>query len=89
MNKSLTSLPNIGPVLARRLEDVGITSPEDLRRVGSITALKQMRIELNEGCANTLYALEGAIRGVRWHDIPSAERKAIYRQLMSGDASSE
>jgi len=30
-------------------------------------------------CSNRLYALEGASRGVRWHDIPQDERSALWK----------
>ena len=31
MASSLTSIPNVGPAVSRKLEELGITSPDDLR----------------------------------------------------------
>lgn len=75
----LTSLPNIGPVLAEKLEAVGIRSRGDLESVGSVEAVLQIRGKLDDGCVNMLYALEGAIRGIRWHQIPKPDRESLHR----------
>lgn len=61
----LTSLPNIGPVLAEHLRQVGIETPEQLRAVGSQEALLRIRAQVDPGaCLHQLQALEGAVQGV-------------------------
>ena len=71
----ITSLPNIGKTLAAKLNRAGIRSEQDLKECGSENALIKMATLDNSGiCINMLYALEGAIQGVRWHDL-SKERK--------------
>lgn len=76
----LTSLPNIGTELARCLVAAGIASPADLRAVGSVeAALRITPYRPSESsCRSALCALEGAIRGIRWHGIPRAERDALW-----------
>jgi DNA transformation protein len=32
-------------------------------------------------CYNMLYAIEGAVRGVRWHYIPKEERDQLKREF--------
>lgn len=72
---SLTCLPNIGQTLADKLEKVGISTADDLRNMGSEQALIRIATISNSGaCLNMLYALEGAIQGIRWHGL-TAERK--------------
>ncbi len=66
----LSELPNIGKELERRLESVGVHNPGDLSDVGSIGVLKRLDALNTPGCLNMLYALEGALRGVRWHSLP-------------------
>lgn len=78
---SLQDLPNIGPALAARLADIGITEPDQLRRTGSVACVQQLHEAHDPACYNTLYALEGAIRGIRWHDIPVADRTALKARL--------
>lgn len=78
--KSLTSLPNIGNVMARKLTEAGIDTPAKLSEVGVEAAFIRLRA-LDEGaCINSLMALEGALQGVRWHDLDPA-RKAELREF--------
>ena len=71
----LTKLPNIGKVLSEKLLMAGINSIQDLKNVGAENAIiKISTIYNNEICINMLYALEGAIQGIRWHKL-SPERK--------------
>lgn len=71
----LTDLPNIGSTLAKKLTLVGIDSKEELSEIGSERALIRIASLENSGaCINMLYALEGAIQGIRWHGL-SADRK--------------
>jgi DNA transformation protein len=78
----LTDLPNIGNALAETLASAGITSYEDLAALGSVDVALKIRAGLDPGaCYNMLYALEGAIRGVRWHTIPKQERDKLRREF--------
>ncbi len=77
----LSRLPNIGPVLARKLCDCGIRSYDDLVEVGSVGALLRITGRKGGTHCNMLYALEGAIRGIRWHGIPKDERAKLRAAL--------
>lgn len=81
----LTDLPNIGPVLAARLHRAGIETASDLKSIGSVGALLRIRAETDDDapCANMLYALEGAIRGIRWRTLPRDERAHLWRRYRS------
>ncbi len=71
----LTKLPNIGSTLRNKLLKVGIVNKQSLMDVGSENAIiKLMTVDDSGVCINMLYALEGAIQGVRWHNL-SEERK--------------
>jgi len=73
----LTALPNIGPVLAVKLRESGITSYDDLAKLGSVGAMLRIARGSKVVRYNMLYALEGAIRGVRWHSISNDERAKL------------
>ena len=75
--EDLSQLLNIGEVLAGKLSDIGIKCRADLVAKGSIEAVIQIGDTDTTACYNMLYALEGAIRGVRWHGIPKEERKKL------------
>jgi len=73
----LTTLPNIGDKLADELLRVGITSAEQLVELGSVeAALRITRGRAHTGY-NLLYALEGAIRDVRWHALSKEHRARV------------
>jgi len=79
----LTNLPNIAAKLESQLNDVGITTIEDLKRIGSREAWLRILARDPSACVMRLSALEGAIRGVRWHyldDEIKASLKEFYHQ---------
>lgn len=65
----LRQLPNIGTTLEIRLKRVGIATAEDLIAIGSKGAWTKIKAIDSTACLNTLYALEGAINGVKWPDL--------------------
>lgn len=70
----LSLLPNIGKILAQKLSEVEINSEEELKIVGSEGAFVRLKTLDKEACIDQLFALEGAIQGVRWHNL-SEEKK--------------
>jgi DNA transformation protein and related proteins len=77
----LTNLPNIGPVLAAELNKIGVQTFEDLEKLGSIAVVTKIGQTDRTACYNMLYALEGAIRGTRWHGIPKDERTKLKTEF--------
>ncbi len=73
----LREMPYIGDVLARRLADVGIDNPEELRKVGSKEAFARIRRVDAGACFSMLCALEGAVREVRWHYLEDAVKRDL------------
>ena len=82
--EDLTQYTNIGPVLADKLQAAGISSMEELEEAGSIEAMLVMGETNLSASANMLFALEGAIRGVRWHRLPEHERQPGKNQNPPG-----
>ncbi len=78
---AMTDLANIGPKLEVQLAEVGIATPAELRAAGSREAWLRIKAIDPSACLMRLCALEGAIRGVRWHSLDEdvkAELKAFY-----------
>ncbi len=70
----LSKLPNIGNVLEKQLNDVGINTIDDLINLGSKeTWLKIKEID-DSACLNRLMALEGAIQNIRWHNLSEEDK---------------
>ena len=79
--KKLTDLPNIGETLAKKLNLVGIRNEQDLKELGSENAIIKISTIENSGvCVNMIYALEGAIQGIRWHSLDK-ERKQELKEF--------
>ena len=81
----LTDLPNIGPVLAGNLQQIGVDTPEQLRELGAQAAFLKIRKQVDPGaCLHQLEALAGAEAGVRKNLLPperKAELKRRYQTL--------
>lgn len=71
----LTSLPNIGPVLAQNLRTIGVENPDMLRAMGAEEAWLRIRLQVDSGaCLHQLQALAGAVEGLPKKEL-SAQRK--------------
>lgn len=74
----LARLRNLGPVSAGWLVAAGIRSEAELRAMGAVTAFHRVAMHRSGDVSlNLLYALEGALRGVRWDQLPAADRAAL------------
>lgn len=84
---NLSKLPNIGNTLEEKLNQVDIFTFEELKNVGSENTIIRIKTINHSGvCLNMLYALEGAIQGIRWHNLAfdrKAELKDFFNLLKS------
>ena len=77
----LSALPNIGKVVEEQLNAVGIATSARLKELGSKAAWLRIKAIDDSACIHRLYALEGAIQGIRKADLPAAKKaelKAFY-----------
>ncbi|BBE19233.1 hypothetical protein AQPE_3409 [Aquipluma nitroreducens] len=79
--ENLTQMKNIGKVVAEKLIEVGITSPEELKALGSEQAFVRLQTIDETACLSMLQALEGAVQGIRWHNLPQ-ERKEELKEFL-------
>ena len=70
----LSKLPNIGNVLEKQLNDVGIKTIDDLINLGSKEAWLKIKEIDDSACLNRLMALEGAIQNIRWHNLSDEDK---------------
>jgi len=74
----LEETPNIGTKLRADLEAAGIYTIEELNAVGVEGAWGRIReVNPERDCTHSLLALHGAMRGVRWMQLPSDERERL------------
>ena len=79
--EKLSKLPNIGRVLEQKLIEADIQTPGQLIQLGAEQAFLRLSIEDEGACYNMLCALEGAIQGIRWHQL-SKERKTELKEFL-------
>jgi len=73
----LAKLPNIAEKLEKQLLDVGISTAEELKKVGSREAWLRILERDPSACLMRLSALEGAIQGIRWHYLDEDTKKSL------------
>lgn len=76
----LSDLPNIGKELEKQLQNNGINSLEKLKETGSVKTCLLLNFQ-GPTCFNKLYALEGAILGIRWHNLPKDHMQKKQNEL--------
>lgn len=79
----LSKLPNIGAEMERQLAQADIHTEAELRAVGSKAAWLRILALDPSACIMRLNGLEGALQGVRWHNLDpavKAELKEFYHK---------
>ena len=79
----LSSLPNIGKTVEEQLFRVGISSVDELKRIGAKEAWLKIQEIDESACIHRLMALEGAIQGVKktmLSDEVKADMKEFYQR---------
>ena len=67
--EKLSKLINVGEKLEGQLNEVGIETFDQLKQIGSKKAWISIKAIDSSACFNRLCALEGAIQGIRWHNL--------------------
>lgn len=81
---SLRDLPNIGKELERLLIQAELDTPEKLRVAGVREAFFRVKSLDPTACHSKLYAIGGAIKGIRWHNLSEEEKRELnefYKSL--------
>lgn len=71
-------LPNLGPVTARLLGEVGIATVGDLEALGAVEAYARLRFRHGRAVTRiALHALEAGLRGIDWRALTPADKAAL------------
>ncbi len=87
-NRRLTDLKNIGQKIARRLNEVGIFSEEDLRLVGAVAAyrmIKERHPDETLPVCYYLYSFEGALTDTHWNALNKQQKHELKAQSARHD----
>lgn len=80
----LSKLPNVGKVLEQLLIKVGITTPEQLREIGTKEAFIRIRTKDPTACIQMLYGVQGAVEGIKDKFLSESTKedlKKFYKSL--------
>lgn len=78
---NLTSLPNLGPKSQKMLLAAGIATIDQLREMGAVEAYWRVKQSGANASLNLLWALEGALSGLRWQDVAREHRTSLLLAL--------
>lgn len=81
--EQLSKLPNIGKVLEKQLQEVGIFTYEQLKQTGAKEAWLKIQAIDSSACLHRLLALEGAIQGMKKTLLDEKNETGIKRVLQS------
>lgn len=73
----LTALPNIGETLADRIIQAGISTPDEIKQLGAAEVFLRVKFVYPDACINHLYAIEGAVQNIRWHNLSDERKKEL------------
>ncbi|MBX3427269.1 MAG: TfoX/Sxy family DNA transformation protein [Pirellulales bacterium] len=74
-------LRNIGPASAAWLAAVGVSSREDLERIGPVAAFARVRRVQPRASLNLLWALEAALADRDWRNLAPETKERLRREL--------
>jgi TfoX/Sxy family transcriptional regulator of competence genes len=80
----LLALHGIGPRTTDWLLKVGITSYDDIDRLGAVAAYRLLLDAGYPATLNALYALESVLLECHWRDLPGARKAELVSELRGG-----
>ena len=84
MKLRLRDLKGLGPKSEASLQEIGISSPDELKRVGAVRAFINLRQRATvKPSLNFLYAMVGALEDRHWREIAETERTRLFAELDS------
>jgi DNA transformation protein and related proteins len=79
-------LLNVGPKSAAWLRQVGVRTQADLEALGSVAAFMKVKRAGFRPSLNLLYALEGALLGCHWQQLPDERRGELLIAVDAAEA---
>jgi DNA transformation protein and related proteins len=79
-------LLNVGPKSAAWLRQVGVRTHADLESLGSVGVFMKVKRAGFRPSLNLLYALEGALLGCHWQQLPPDRRGELLLAVDAADA---
>jgi DNA transformation protein len=82
MPRTISQMRNLGPIMERRLRDIGIENDDDLRAMGAVEAYRRLRFVFGrEVSIIALYAMAAALRDCDWRRLPPEVKARLDREV--------
>ncbi len=88
MRDGLLKLKNIGPKSADWLISIGIRRPAQLEALGAVAVYRRLR-QRYPVSKNMLWALQGALLGLPYNQLPAEMKVALLAELQSSAPTDE
>jgi DNA transformation protein len=76
---AIIGIHNIGKVLELKLSEIGIDSFDKLKEAGTEKIFLKLLEKNKNTSKSVLYAIEGAIVGIRWHKLGEARKEELKK----------
>lgn len=83
-SNKVEDLRNIGAMIARRLNEIGVYTEDELRSLGAAEAhrrIRQIHPDATLPICYYLYSFEAALENIHWDDLPEAIKRSLRHQL--------
>lgn len=78
----MADLRNLGPKSRQWLAEIGITTFEEIERLGSVEVYRRLKASRpREVSLNMLYGLEAAILDIPWQQLPQDVKDQLKAQV--------
>ncbi len=82
MPRPISQMRNLGPVMERRLREIGIENETDLRAMGAVEAYRRLRFAFSrEVSVIALHAMEAALLDCDWRRLPPEVKARLDREV--------
>jgi DNA transformation protein and related proteins len=75
------SLLNVGPKSRAWLTEIGVTRREQIVELGPVEICRRMRAAGRQVSVVMAYALEGAVTGTHWNEIPGETKRWLRAEF--------
>jgi DNA transformation protein len=82
---TIADMHSLGQVTAKRLAEVGVITPDELRALGAVQAFRRLRFRFGRDITlNALYGLHAAVVDCHWRAIDQATKDRLKREAGIG-----
>lgn len=77
----IESLRNLGPVSGQWLRQVGISTVDDLERIGPVVVFRLVKQRWPRASLNLLWAMAAGLNGQDWRELTEANKSQLRMEL--------